>query len=164
MNVVPSIMSTTATLDCTLPCFSPNVQCDVSNITPNNELMISYSRVMGSSMNYNYPTQQIMISNLKYDTLYNYCVVAINTTNNMTVGDPVCRSFTTPPGISCYDFIVSMCIRIRQEFIILIIQEYPILSILRLTLNPASFLILKTWKMHINFQSKPCMVCANYRL
>ena len=94
-----NVSSTTAALECTLPCFSPNIQCSLFNITPNNIEVITYDDIMGSSMSYSYPTQQIMISNLRYNTTYEYCVVAIDTTNNnMTVGDPVCGSFTTTTG------------------------------------------------------------------
>ena len=93
------VSSTTATLECTLPCFSPNIRCSLSTITPNYIEVITYGGIMGSSVSYSYPTQQIMISNLRYNTTYEYCIVAVDTTtNNMTVGDPVCSNFITTAG------------------------------------------------------------------
>ena len=96
INVTLIVSSTTATLECTLPCFSPNLWCNLS-ITPINGELITHYQVMESRRNFmlSYPTQQIVISNLASDRSYNYCVVVINATNNMTVGDPVCDSFTT---------------------------------------------------------------------
>ena len=100
--------STIATLECTLPCFSPNIQCRLFSITPNNNEVITYGGIIRSSMRYSYPTQQIMISNLRYNTTYEYCVVAVDTTNNnMMVGDPVCGKFYTIAGIA-FVFIVVM--------------------------------------------------------
>ena len=100
INVTLIVSPTTATLECTLPCFSPDIWCRLFSITPNNSaVLITYDRIMGSSMSYSYPTKQIMISNLSYNTAYEYCVVGSNTTNNdMTVGDPVCGNFTTAAG------------------------------------------------------------------
>ena len=46
-------------------------------------------------MTYSYPTQTITLSGLNSDTTYSYCIVAINITNMMEVGEPVCGSFTT---------------------------------------------------------------------
>ena len=102
-----NVSSTTASLECTLPCFSPNMWCNLFNNTPHNIEVITYGRIMGSSVSYSYPTQQIMISNLRYNTTYEYCVVAVVTTNsnptnittnNMTIGDPVCGNFATTAG------------------------------------------------------------------
>ena len=94
------VSSTTATLNCTLPCFSPDIQCSLFNITPNNGEVITHHQIMESTMNYSYPTQQIIISNLTSGRSYSYCVGAINTNNNITVRDPVCGSFHTISGIA----------------------------------------------------------------
>ena len=98
LNVTKNVSSTTATLECTLPCFSPNIRCNLFNITPNNIEVITYGGIMGSSMSYSYPTQQIMITNLRYNTTYEYCIVSVDTTNNMIVGDPMCGNFATTAG------------------------------------------------------------------
>ena len=106
-----NVSSTTATLDCTLPCFSPNIWCRLFNITPNNIEVITNGGIMGSSMSYSYPTQQIIISNLRYNTTYEYCIVAVVatnsnptniTTNNMMIRDPVCGNFATTAGTDIY--------------------------------------------------------------
>ena len=105
-----NVSSTTAILECTLLCFTPNIRCSLFSIVPNNIAVIIYGDIMGSSMSYSYPTQQIMISNLRYNTTYEYCihvvaVVTTNsnptniTTNNMTIGDPVCGNFATTAGM-----------------------------------------------------------------
>ena len=98
LNVILlSVSSTNVILECMLPCFSPDIWCGLLSFTPNNNevVIITYGEIMGSTMSYSYPTQQIMISNLTHNTAYEYCLVAINTTNNITVGDPVCGNFTT---------------------------------------------------------------------
>ena len=97
LNVTLIISSTNATLECTLPCFSPNIQCGILYFTHNNgdDVIITNDVIMGSTMSFSYPTQQIVISNLASDRSYYYCVVAINATNNTEVGYPVCGSFTT---------------------------------------------------------------------
>ena len=110
LNVMPNAMLTTATLDCTLPCFSPGINCSLSSIAPNNsEVMITHDEIMGSTMSYSYPTQQIMISNLANNTRHDYCVVAIDIINNITVGNPVCGNFTTAPGIAMDLLLLCTC-------------------------------------------------------
>ena len=49
----------------------------------------------GSDTSCNYQTQLITLTNLTRDTTYNYCVVTVNMTDKMEVGDPVCWNFTT---------------------------------------------------------------------
>ena len=89
------------TLECTLPCFSPNLRCNLSNITTNGvdavNIIVTNGNIVGSVMSYSYPTQRITISNLIDNTTYNYCVVAIDMTNMMKVGEPVCGSFVASP-------------------------------------------------------------------
>ena len=97
LNVTLIVSPISATLECTLPCFSPNLWCNLS-ITPSDGEVITHNQIMGSPRSFSYPTQQIMISNLTSDTTYDYCVDGINAINNMTVGDPVCGSFTTTAG------------------------------------------------------------------
>ena len=89
-------------LKCELPCFSPGLECTLvdlnstaTNITLLTLVMNITSNVGGSDTSYNYPTQLITLTNLTSDTTYNYCFVAVNTTDMMEVGDPVCGNFTT---------------------------------------------------------------------
>ena len=97
---VETVSTTNVTLDCTLPCFSPNLQCNLSNITTDGvdavNIIVTNSNIVGSVMSYSYPTQRTTISNLIDNTTYNYCVVAIDMTNMMKVGEPVCGSFIVP--------------------------------------------------------------------
>ena len=99
LNVTLIVSSTNTTLECTLPCFSPDIQCDIIYFTSNNgdgvHVIITYDVIIGSAMSYSYPTQRIMISNLASDRSYYYCLVAINTANNTEVGYLVCGNFTT---------------------------------------------------------------------
>ena len=93
-----TVSTTSVVLVCTLPCFSPYLRCNLSNITTNgvNAVNISIIKgsIVGSMMSYSYPTQRITISNLMdNNTTYNYCVVAINMNNMTEVGEPVCDSF-----------------------------------------------------------------------
>ena len=60
--------------------------------------MIVNGTIMGSLMSYSYPTQQIMISGLIGNITYTYCVVVIDMTNMMEVGEAVCGSFRTAPA------------------------------------------------------------------
>ena len=98
---VENVSTTSATLDCMLPCFSPNLQCNLSNIKTNGvdamNINVTNGNIVGSVMSYSYPTQRITISNLIDNTTYNYCVVAIDMTNMMKVGETVCGSFITRP-------------------------------------------------------------------
>ena len=57
--------------------------------------MITTSNIIGSLTSYNYPTQLITFTKLTSGTTYNYCVVAINVTDVMEAGDPVCGNFST---------------------------------------------------------------------
>ena len=93
---------------CDLACFSPELECVLSNITTNNVdvtslIMNTTSNITGSLTRYNYPTQLITLTNLTSGTTYNYCVVAINVTNMMEVGDPVCGSFSTNAMVTATD-------------------------------------------------------------
>ena len=85
---------------CELACFSSKLECVLYNITTNNIdvtslIMNTTGNITGPLTSYNYPTQQITLTNLTSGTTYNYCVVGINVTNMMEVGDPVCGNFTT---------------------------------------------------------------------
>ena len=97
VDIMPDEPSTTVTLECTLPCFSPDIRCGLCGLTlKDGDVVITRDgEIMGSTMSYSYPTQQIMISNLASDRIYDFCVVTINTTNNTDIGDPVYGSFTT---------------------------------------------------------------------
>ena len=88
-------------LKCELACFSIGLECVLYNITTNSTditsqaMNTSSSSINGSFTSYNYPTQLITLTNLTSGTTYNYCVVAINVTDMMEVGDPVCGNFST---------------------------------------------------------------------
>ena len=58
-------------------------------------MVLTSNNVTESVTSYNYPTQLITLTNLTSGTTYNYCVVAVNMTDVMQVGDPVCGNFTT---------------------------------------------------------------------
>ena len=91
-------MENSATLICELPCFSPRLQCVISHfITSCTDVNLANitSDITGSVMTYSYPTQTVILSGLNSGTIYNYCVIATNTTDMMTVGEPVCGNFTT---------------------------------------------------------------------
>ena len=98
-----SITEDSATLICELSCFSPNLQCAVSQFTTNNmnvNVASGSGQVTGSVMAYSYPTQSVSVSCLTSGTTYNYCVIATNAANMVQVGEPVCGSFTTRNIIS----------------------------------------------------------------
>ena len=103
VNAILSVYATkitenSATLMSEVPCFSSNLECVLSHFTLNNvdvNVTNSTSDITGSLMTYSYPTQTITLSKLNNDILYNYCIVAINITSMMEVGEPVCGSFTT---------------------------------------------------------------------
>ena len=81
-----------------MSCFSPNLQCVVSQFTTNNmdvNVASGSGQITGSQMAYSYPIQTITLSCLNSGTTYNYCVVATNATNMMLFGEPVCGNFTT---------------------------------------------------------------------
>ena len=91
------------TLICELSCFSPNLQCTVSQFTTNNmnvNVASGSGQVTGSVMAYSYPIQSVGVSCLTSGTTYNYCVIATDATNMVQVGEPVCGSFTTRNIIS----------------------------------------------------------------
>ena len=93
-----NITEDSATLICELSCFSPNLQCAVSQFTTNNmnvNVVNGGGQVTGSVMVYSYPTQSVSVSCLTSGTTYNYCVIATNAANMVQVGEPVCGSFTT---------------------------------------------------------------------
>ena len=62
-DVTIVVTSTSATLDCTLPCFSPDLQCSLFNITTNDSdvrvVTNTTSPVVGSVVIYSYPTQKL---------------------------------------------------------------------------------------------------------
>ena len=135
LNVTIIVSSTTATLNCTLPCFSPDIRCTLLDISIDNfeVVTITHDDIVRSTMNFSYPTEKFVISNLASDRTYYYCVVAIsrNATNQyayeyMEVGDPVCGNFHTTAGIAMFHFYY---VHMYQEFIIPTTQNCPILSI-----------------------------------
>ena len=97
-----NITENSASLTCELPCFSPNIQCVLSQFMSCTDVNVTIDtgNITGSVESYSYPTQAMIISGLNSDTTYNYCVVVTNTTNMMKVGEPACRSFVTQKTIS----------------------------------------------------------------
>ena len=91
------IMEDSVTLTCELACFSPGLRCNLSNITTDNGDVVNVmtNDVNGSRMAYSYPTQDIVVSDLKSGTTYNYCVIAIDNVTMEKVGTPVCGHFRT---------------------------------------------------------------------
>ena len=53
------------------------------------------SNVSDPEVTHGYPTHVITLSDLNSGTTYDYSVIAINTTNMVQVGEPLCGSFTT---------------------------------------------------------------------
>ena len=105
VNPISSIEETditenSATLTCELPCFSPNVQCVLSQFISCTNVNVTIGNITGSVESYSYPTQTISVSGLNSNTTYKYCVALTNTTNMIMVGGPVCGSFTTQKIIS----------------------------------------------------------------
>ena len=85
-------------LNCQLPCFSPDLQCVLYNLTTNDmdvNVTNDTSIITGSVESYSYPIQTMIISGLDSGTTYNYCVILYDITDMMKVGEPVCGSFTT---------------------------------------------------------------------
>ena len=101
LNVTEDVYLTSATLTCTLPCFSPNIQSSLFRISANNDNVMNtitnvISPVDGSVVSYSYPTQNVVIDNLILNTTYTYCVGAINMITKREVGKPLCGNFKTP--------------------------------------------------------------------
>ena len=96
------ITENSATLTCELPCFSPSIQCVLSQFMSCTDVNVTIDtgNITGSVESYSYPTQAMIISGLNSGTTYNYCVVVTDTTNTMNVGEPVCGSFVTQKTIS----------------------------------------------------------------
>jgi len=96
---IEEISHTLAVLKCELACFSPKLECVLYNITSKNtdvtSMVLITSDITGAVSSYNYPTQLIAFTNLTSGTTYNYCVVAVNMTDMMEVGDPECGNFST---------------------------------------------------------------------
>lgn len=82
-----------ATLICKLACFSIGLRCVLHNTTAKAS---NVSNILGSATSYDYPTQLITLANLTNNTTY--CVVAVNKTNMMEVGDLICGSFIDTGG------------------------------------------------------------------
>ena len=107
LNVTKDVTLTSATLDCTLPCFSPNLHCSLFSIRAkitnimNTAITNVTSPIIGSVMSYSYPTQKIYINNLFVNLSYDYCVIAVNMNTMMEVGEPVCDHFRTPSMYIC---------------------------------------------------------------
>ena len=102
LSVEIDVTENSATLIHELPCFSPGLQCVMSNFTTNdmdfNNMNSVTSDVTDSMMAYSYPTQTITLSGLNSGTTYNYCVGVTNTTNMtnmMEIGESMCGNFTT---------------------------------------------------------------------
>ena len=78
------IKEDSVTLNAVMPCSSPGLQY-VVNLTRNN---------MNFTMK-NLSNNIMVLTGLSSGTTYIYCVIAIDTTDMMPVGDPVCGNFTT---------------------------------------------------------------------
>ena len=96
------VLDNSAELVCTLACFSPNIQCKLTNIAIDGvkcELTPNYttSSISGSSSSYEYPTQNITIQDLTSGTRYKYCVTGVNVSSGEMVdnGEAICGSFIT---------------------------------------------------------------------
>ena len=95
------ITQNSVVLECELACFSPGLVCVLSNIATKSMGVTCTlpttvtSNFTGSFTSYNYRTQLITLTKLTSGTTYNYCVVGINVTTMMEVGDPVCGNFST---------------------------------------------------------------------
>ena len=96
------ITENSATLTCELPCFSPNIQCVLSQFISCTDVnvTIDIGNIIGSVESYSYPTQAMIISGLNSGTTYYYCVVYYDATNMMKIGEPACGSFVTQKTIS----------------------------------------------------------------
>ena len=109
------IAENSATLNAVLPCSSPDLKLFLSNVTLNNMKVtvknISDTTDADNESVYSHPNHAILLKDLKSDTTYNYCVIAINATNAtnvtyttnatnmMQVGKPMCGNFTTSKNI-----------------------------------------------------------------
>jgi len=94
---VENVTHNSANLKCELACFSPGLECALVNLSSNTirSLAINGTNdVIGSNASYNYPTQQITLTNLISETTYEYCILAINMTNMTKIGSTVCKNFT----------------------------------------------------------------------
>ena len=95
---VSYIREDSATLSSEMPCFFPDLLCAITDLTTNNMIVTVKSTTdndNGLVMAYSYPNCIILLSDLNSGTTYNYCVVAINATTMVQVGEPVCGNFTT---------------------------------------------------------------------
>ena len=78
------------TFICKLACFSTGLQCALYNTTAKTS---NVGNIIESDTDYNYPTQMITLTDLRSNTI-DYCVVAVNKTDKMRVGDLVCGNVT----------------------------------------------------------------------
>jgi len=92
INIIEEdISEASATLVCTLACSSSTrLLCTIVNTTAP-----APASSVGNYTPDNYSTQLLIFNELSSGTSYNYCIVAINTTDMMEVGHPVCGDFTT---------------------------------------------------------------------
>ena len=92
------IREDSATLSSEMPCFSPDLLCTVTDLITNDMIVTVKNTTDNDNelvMTYSYPNCIILLSDLNSGTTYNYCVVAINATTMVQVGEPVCGNFTT---------------------------------------------------------------------
>ena len=110
-----------AKLNSETPCLSPDLQCDIYNLTANNmsvTIQTTINNITESSMAYSYPSCTIPLTGLKSGTTYSYCLIAINVTiydaTNSTkmaqVGKPMCGNFTTTSIHNKGKFICNLCL------------------------------------------------------
>ena len=98
---VSDITEDSAKLNSETPCLSSDLQCDIFTLTTNNMSVTieNTTNTPVSLMLYSYPSCTILLTGLKSDTTYSYCLIAINDTTNDTkvvqVGKPMCGNFTT---------------------------------------------------------------------
>lgn len=102
MNVIKSdITEYSVTLSCELPCFTPDLQCELNDLTKNGmsvNVPVNITNIADSFMSYDYPRQNISVIDLDKNTTYSYCVTAVNMNTNESIGNPFCSSFTTKDG------------------------------------------------------------------
>ena len=105
-----SITEDRVTLICELSCFSPGLQCLLYQATILNDINVdvtnAISNITGSVMSYDYPIQSITLSGLNKGTTYNYCIIGINMTNMMYIGEQNCGNFTTITTNGKYKLII----------------------------------------------------------
>ena len=96
-------METEATIVCKLACFSKDIGCKLLSVSLRQEetiikltsTVVYISNITGDPHSYNYPSQNIIVTNLTSNNTYIFCVHAYNLITTELLGDKVCRAFAT---------------------------------------------------------------------